>query len=120
MFQIVEREYFFDVGALKSEKISMRTFTGPLQAILLPTDFQGTMLSFEAAPSLGSQSTTAPADALFSSVLDARGATLTVTVAAGTWVVFFPDVLRGLPWIRLVAGTPQTSRRSVIITSAKY
>lgn len=82
--------------------------------VRLPDAFTGTALTFEAAES---NPATNLAGAAFKVVKNAAGASVSITVAQGTFVTLDPALLAGVRWLKLVSGSNEGADRTVYLTT---
>lgn len=80
-----------------------------LVGLSIPATFEGTVITFQGGVSGTAQDMHLDAsDGAFFAVYNASNAAVSLTVAASRHITLDPDLLRGVMWLKVVAGTAQT------------
>ncbi len=98
-------------AATESGAIDLGPFS-PL-GLFVPTGFEGTSITFKAAPQVVSGTTVSAGT--YVPVYDGDGALLSYTVAAGQFVPIDPTHFTGIRFLKIVAGTAQTGASTVTV-----
>lgn len=98
----------FTIAATETTSNAVDLRAGTLVALEIPSTFDGTTLTFQAAEVVDGAAGT------YYAIYDAEGNQLTVTTAASRRVNFSPTDFLGIKYMKLVSGSAQATTSTII------